>query len=659
MSLHPRLAAFAFETGHLSPQNIRSLSGWTPLPGTPTRRALLLARRTAHWVEPRVLTGQGTTRWPEGTRGVLLLAQGGPSRKAVLWLPLPGAGHRAHLEARDGRVGVAWVVDDAAKAKRAPLWLRVEGEDADTLVGAACERLRSLLPGFRPRSEKATPPWLDTFGWCTWDAFYHEVSTVKVLRGLRSLANGGFAPRWMILDDGWQDTEGWTLRSTAANTKFPGGLARLTAAARKLGVEHFGVWHALHGYWHGLAPNGPLGAAHPPVAVPQTTKEFTGWPEAHDPRVRQTLPPERWAPFYDEFYAELAAAGVAFTKVDGQANTEHHANSVLPAARLHEASQRALQGAAAVHLRAGLVHCMAHAPDIFWRLAHGNVWRNSDDFYPNKPFDAQARHLVDNAYNAILFGELAWPDWDMFHSRHRHAWFHGVARALSGGPLFVSDKPGRHDFGLLRRLVLPDGRVPRFPRPGRPPARWLFVDPLREAAPLVLANASTGGVAAVAFFHCGAESTAAKIEARWRASDLPGLAPGGEIVIHDPVSGASTVAARGAAQLERLPAPGAVALRVVSPIFGDLAAPLGLSGMPGGAAAVEAVETPAAGSVRVRLAYPGNHDIWCRQAPATVWLDGDRIQVRYDTRTKLLRLTLRAPGTVLLTFALPRPPGLR
>ncbi len=656
MSKSPRPAPVNFKLHRLSQRDTRSAQGWSPFRTPPAGRVLLLARRSVHWLEPRIVAAGDAAAWPEGARVVMLLAQGGVGARPALWLPLPGAGHRSHLEMRKGRVGVAWTIDDPEKAARAPLWLQVEGDDAATLVAAACDHLKSVLPGFRTRADKPAAPWIDTFGWCTWDAFYQEVSAAKVLRGLRSLAAGGMAPRWMILDDGWQDTDGWTLRSTAANSKFPGGLAPLVASAHTLGVEHFGVWHALHGYWHGIAPSGPLGRRHRPVAVPQTTKEFTGWPEAHDPRVRQTLPPEEWAPFYDAFYAELAAAGVTFTKVDGQSNTDLHASAAIPPARLHEAAQRALQGAAANHLRAGVVHCMAHSPDIFWRLPFGNAWRNSDDFYPDKPFAAQARHLVDNAYNAVLFGELAWPDWDMFHSRHPHAWFHAVARALSGGPVFVSDKPGRHDFALLRRLVLPGGRVPRFPRPCRPPARWLFVDPLRGAEPLVLANASPGGVAVAGFFHCRAETpegAPSTIEASWRAADLPGLGAGREVLIHDPESGVSRVAARGASQRDLLPAPGAVALRVVSPIVGGLVAPLGLRGMPAGAAAIAAVEEIATGSVRVALAYPGNHDIWCRQAPAAAWLDGRRIPVRHDPAAGLLGVSLRAPGSLVLDFALP------
>ena len=49
----------------------------------------------------------------------------------------------------------------------------------------------------------------------------------------------------------------------------------------------------------------------------------------------------------------------------------------------------------------------------------------------------------------------------MFHSDHPAALLHARARAASGGPVVVSDEPGRHDAQLLRRLVLPDGSVLR------------------------------------------------------------------------------------------------------------------------------------------------------------------------------------------------------
>ena len=113
----------------------------------------------------------------------------------------------------------------------------------------------------------------------------------------------------------------------------------------------------------------------------------------------------------------------------------------------------------------------------------------------------------------------------MFHSQHEQGLLHATARAVSGeievsalhaalvcqglrvclfhiacppgitcrlpcplllhaagGPVYVSDRPGRHDFELLRRLVLPDGSVLRCRLPGRPTADCLFADVSRDGA---------------------------------------------------------------------------------------------------------------------------------------------------------------------------------
>lgn len=45
---------------------------------------------------------------------------------------------------------------------------------------------------------------------------------------------------------------------------------------------------------------------------------------------------------------------------------------------------------------------------------------------------------------------------------------------------FCSDKPGNHNFELLRKLVLPDGSVLRARLPGRPTRDCLFIDPARD-----------------------------------------------------------------------------------------------------------------------------------------------------------------------------------
>ena len=52
----------------------------------------------------------------------------------------------------------------------------------------------------------------------------------------------------------------------------------------------------------------------------------------------------------------------------------------------------------------------------------------------------------------------------------------GLFPVGAGGPFYVSDRPGQHDFAMLRRMVLPDGSVLRCQLPGRPTADCLFAD---------------------------------------------------------------------------------------------------------------------------------------------------------------------------------------
>ncbi|CAI7879641.1 unnamed protein product, partial [Closterium sp. NIES-54] len=87
-------------------------------------------------------------------------------------------------------------------------------------------------------------------------------------------------------------------------------------------------------------------------------------------------------------------------------------------------------------------------------------------------------------------------------SLHPAAEFHAAARAVGGCAVYVSDKPGQHDFSVLRKLVLPDGSVLRAKLPGRPTRDCLFADPARDHTSMLkiwTMNACSGMVGA---FNC-------------------------------------------------------------------------------------------------------------------------------------------------------------
>ena len=147
-----------------------------------------------------------------------------------------------------------------------------------------------------------------------------------------------------------------------------------------------------------------------------------------------------------------------------------------------------------------MINCMCHSTESLYQYRTTAVCRASDDFYPRRP-ESHTVHIVNVAYNSLFLGEIAMPDWDMFHSLHEVAGLHAAARAVGGCPVYVSDAPGQHDVPLLRSLVLPDGGVLRAQLPGRPTRDCLFADPGRDGtSALKVWNANrVGGV--VGAFH--------------------------------------------------------------------------------------------------------------------------------------------------------------
>ncbi|KAJ1258238.1 hypothetical protein BS78_10G059600 [Paspalum vaginatum] len=100
---------------------------------------------------------------------------------------------------------------------------------------------------------------------------------------------------------------------------------------------------------------------------------------------------------------------------------------------------------------------MSHNTDALYCYKRTAVVRASDDFFPRDPA-SHTTHIAAVAYNSVFLGEFMLPDWDMFHSLHPAGEYHGSARAISGGPVYVSDAPrearlrAAEEDGLAGRL---------------------------------------------------------------------------------------------------------------------------------------------------------------------------------------------------------------
>ncbi|KAK6153256.1 hypothetical protein DH2020_012895 [Rehmannia glutinosa] len=285
-------------------------------------------------------------------------------------------------------------------------------------------------------SIKCAPAHLDWFGWCTWDAFYTDVTPNGIKQGLQSFKDGGISPKFLIIDDGWQEManeyhqegealiEGtqYSIRLTdiKENSKFRGSKSDGSSTNLKeliyyikenYGLKYVYIWHTIIGYWGGLlASSEALKKYDPKIEYPVQSPGHIG--NVIDKSVENLekyglglIDPQKVFDFYNDMHRYLAGSGVDGVKADGQ--------------------------------------------NILGTLGSGYGGRVS--------IAKQYLEALDESIEKNF-----------------------SARALGGCPVYVSDKPGKHDFNILKKLVLPDGSILRARYAGRPTRDCLFIDPVMD-----------------------------------------------------------------------------------------------------------------------------------------------------------------------------------
>ncbi|KAJ1288609.1 hypothetical protein BS78_02G101000 [Paspalum vaginatum] len=629
----------------------------------------------------------------------------------VVMLPLLEGQFRAALQGND-RDELEICIESGDKAVQTEQGAHMvylhAGDNPFDAITAAVKAVEKHLQTFHHRDKKKPPSFLDWFGWCTWDAFYTDVTADGVKDGLRSLSKGGAPPRFLIIDDGWQQIasedkpdpdvavqEGAQFASRLTgikeNAKFQlaepdgdqGGLRRLVAETKAAhGVKQVYVWHAMAGYWGGVAPSPGTGMERyePALAYPVQSPGVT----ANQPDIVMDslsvlglglVHPRRVRDFYGELHAYLASCGVDGVKVDVQNIIETLGAGHGGRVAITRAYHRALEASVARSFPDnGCISCMCHNTDMLYSARQTAVVRASDDFYPRDPA-SHTVHVASVAYNTVFLGEFMQPDWDMFHSLHPAAEYHGAARAIGGCPIYVSDKPGNHNFELLRKLVLPDGSVLRAQLPGRPTRDCLFSDPARDGASLLkIWNLNKcGGV--VGAFNCqGAgwcrvtkrtrvhDAAPGTLTGAVRAADVDGLAWDGEAVVYAHRAGELVRLPRGAALPVTL---GPLEYEVfhVCPLRdaapGAAFAPVGLLDMFNAGGAVEGCDVRRAGgdgdggaTVALSVRGCGRFGAYCSRRPARCVLDSADVEFGYDDDTGLVTVDLPVPEQELYRWTL-------
>ncbi|XP_065854810.1 probable galactinol--sucrose galactosyltransferase 5 [Euphorbia lathyris] len=477
---------------------------------------------TTHWI------GSNGRDLENETQILILDKSSDSNRPYVLLLPLLEGSFRASLQSgADDNIDIC-VESGSTKVTgdsfQSVLYIDA-GDDPFDLVKEAMKVIKVHLGSFKLLEEKTPPGIVDKFGWCTWDAFYLAVHPQGVWEGVKDLTNGGCPPGLVLIDDGWQSIshdedpitkEGIShavageqmpcrLLKFEENYKFrdyvsPKSLDKkgMSGFIRDLkeeftSVDYVYVWHALCGYWGGLRPNVP-GLPESVVVKPKLSPglELTMEDLAVDKIVNNgvgLVRPEMVDEMYEGIHSHLKKVGIDGVKVDVIHLLEMLSENYGGRVELAKAYFKALTTSVIKHFNGnGVIASMEHCNDFMFLGTQAiSLGRVGDDFWctdpsgdPNGTFWLQGCHMVHCAYNSLWMGNFIHPDWDMFQSTHPCADFHAASRAISGGPVYISDSVGKHNFSLLKRLVLPDGSILRCNYYALPTRDCLFEDPLHD-----------------------------------------------------------------------------------------------------------------------------------------------------------------------------------
>jgi hypothetical protein len=152
-------------------------------------------------------------------------------------------------------------------------------------------------------------------GWCTWYYYYNRINETEVRRNAEWLAANlkEYGAQYVQIDDGWQGAGGrsggrdWTVVNPQ---RFPGGMAKLAAYIKSLGLEP-GLWLAPHGQ-----SNPQVVTNNPNVFLlkPDGTSASDTWEGQFllDPTTPETRK------YLGDLFTRLGNWGYDYFKIDGQ-----------------------------------------------------------------------------------------------------------------------------------------------------------------------------------------------------------------------------------------------------------------------------------------------------------------------------------------------------
>lgn len=315
---------------------------------------------------------------------------------------------------------------------------------------------------------------------------------------------------WILIDDGWQkcSSDNWLLKKQTGFLQHEKFGSSIDTIAKFLNDKNcfLLVWHALHGYWGGINNTEMkndydmyIAKPHCPLSLSEVCpeSELKIWMD-NDYNVPKNS--QMWWNYYNDFYDTLSKNGVAGIKCDGFFISETFCGS-HDSRNLREIQQMVAKkyfGNDAPNIT-----CMGMTlPAVQWNNCSNKIMRVSDDhIYPNcdETDDNLVKHIWHSAVNSLWLNSYVHCDWDMFSSNNWCSGIHAVSRAVSGGPIYISDPADRICVEILEPLLLPKhysvktrGIIPCMGT-GYPINKHVFLDPTINNIAWCIENITMGG----------------------------------------------------------------------------------------------------------------------------------------------------------------------
>ncbi len=416
-------------------------------------------------------------------------------------------------------------------------WVEAEGTDPLKLAHDCAEAAAALLGnGLKLRAERKYPEVLEYLGWCSWDAFQIRVSEAGLLEKAAEFRDKHVPVRFAIIDDMWADVPhlkeipseiGFSdmvremhkspIRSFEGDpVRFPNGMKHTVEALKEAGIRNVGIWFPTTGYWFGVEPGSGM------------EREFADdLCTAPDGRriVKSELPhTARW---FGALCGKAKSWGADFVKIDNQGCQQFY-REVGAIGKTARAVQTGIETAVAEHFGGAVINCMGMPSECMFNRHDSAVSRCSDDFMPENR-EWFTKNILQCAYNGILQGQFYVNDWDMWWTDDGQAEKNSLCRAISGGPIYVSDKLGRTNPEILKPLCLSDGRILRPDESATPTADCLTTDPRTSGKPFKVRNRA-GNAGLLAAFNLDREER--PVHGSIGAADV-GFSPDTRVVVYD------------------------------------------------------------------------------------------------------------------------------